>query len=100
MGGKRSNTRSSCSGVAAAILLAGLAETGHAASPTPALHIERLKRTYVACERAAATRVMGSGDAIHCSSVYEELKRLAFGGDYARLKEWWSEQKRLDDLAW
>lgn len=50
--------------------------------------IEELKETYLRCELAALSRVMAGEDAMACSVAYEELKRIAFGGDAGRLRDW------------
>lgn len=50
--------------------------------------IDELKRVYLSCDRAADSGQLNTGGIMYCSMVYEELKRRAFGGDFARLLAW------------
>jgi len=52
------------------------------------LSIERLKTVYLACNEASERGELGLGEIMHCSVVYEELKRRAFDGDFERLLAW------------
>lgn len=71
------------------VLIALIAATAHAQPPAPAaMPVEVLKDTYLECERAAVGGELGTFEIMHCSVVYEELKRRAFGGDFMRLKAW------------
>jgi hypothetical protein len=60
-----------------------------AADPQPdAITVEDLKEVYLLCERTAFAGAMSADDAMACSVIYEDLKRLGFHGDAARLREW------------
>lgn len=60
-----------------------------ATDPQPdAITVEDLKEVYLLCERTALAGAMSADDAMACSVVYEDLKRLGFHGDAARLREW------------
>ncbi len=50
--------------------------------------VAELKRVYLACDQAAADGRLTSAGVMHCSVVYESLKRRAFGGDFDRLRAW------------
>jgi hypothetical protein len=76
--------------MAAALAMMLVATTVAAASPLP---IEILKSAYLDCERAAVDGKLGQQDIMECSVIYEELKRRAFDGDYARMRAWWRNQK-------
>ena len=52
------------------------------------MSIADLKRVYLACDRAADDGRLTRAGVMHCSVVYETLKRRAFGGDFDRLREW------------
>jgi len=54
----------------------------------PADPFAGLKQTYLACERRALDDRMPAPDAAKCSQVYEELKAVAFGGDWLRVRDW------------
>ena len=56
--------------------------------------VDALKHVYLECERAAIGGGLRGGDVMHCSIIYEELKRRAFGGDFGRLKAWCDSQLR------
>lgn len=62
------------------------------AQPTPddlrKVPVDDLKRSYLACHDASTRRVLGMGEVMHCSVVYEALKQRAFGGDFERLLAW------------
>lgn len=55
---------------------------------------DELKQVFLACDRGAATALLGAADAAACSLVYEELKERVFGGDFRRLVAWWKAQPR------
>lgn len=50
--------------------------------------IDELKRFYLACDRASMRGRLAGTEVMHCSLVYEELKRRAFGGDFERFLAW------------
>lgn len=52
------------------------------------LSVDDLKRGYLACHDASTRRVLGMGEVMHCSVIYEVLKQRAFGGDFERLLAW------------
>jgi hypothetical protein len=53
-----------------------------------------LKKMFLACDGAAATGLLGAGEAGACSLVYEELKDRVFRGDFQALVAWWKAQPR------
>lgn len=53
--------------------------------------IEALKTAFLQCDEASRQVAMDSGAAAHCSVIYERLKASAFGGDWEKLRAWWSE---------
>lgn len=75
--------------IALAAPLAHGQPTAAAAEEAP---IDALKREYLRCSDAALAGQLGTGAIRHCSEVYEELKRRAFGGDFLRLLAWSSAQ--------
>ena len=50
--------------------------------------VANLKISYLSCERAAITGRLASADVMHCSVIYEELKRRAFDNDFEKLSAW------------
>jgi hypothetical protein len=50
--------------------------------------IDELKTDYLSCNGAAISGRLNAGGITECSVVYEELKRRAFGGDFAKLLDW------------
>ena len=50
--------------------------------------LPELKTTYLECERAARAGALETAAVMHCSTVYEELKQRAFGGDAEALFAW------------
>lgn len=62
------------------------------ASRTDRMSVETLKSVYLECERSASGNRLGTGDAMHCSIVYEELERQAFDGDFGRIRSWLARQ--------
>lgn len=59
--------------------------------------IDELKRAYLSCEDAAASGITMT-DAMRCSIVYETLKKHAFGGNYAKLRQWTETQMNIRPL--
>jgi hypothetical protein len=49
---------------------------------------DQLKAIYVDCSSEAEQRLLGTGEAMACSVVYETLKRRVFGGDFDALFAW------------
>jgi hypothetical protein len=83
-------------------LIPEMAPPAHAQSPDPVranMPMDQLKSTYLDCERAAMAGDLNAGAIGHCSIVYEELKRRAFGGNFQRLKVWSDAQARLHDVS-
>lgn len=50
--------------------------------------IDDLKVSYLSCDRAANTGRLATAEIMHCSVIYEELKRRAFGNNAERLNGW------------
>jgi hypothetical protein len=71
---------------AVAVPLAAAAEPDR--SQLKHLTIDDLKAIYAACNDAVLNGRIDFGTVAQCSVVYEELKERAFGGDFARLREW------------
>jgi hypothetical protein len=71
---------------AVAVPLAAAAEPDR--SQLKHLTIDDLKAIYAACNNAVLNGRIDFGTVAQCSVVYEELKERAFGGDFARLREW------------
>ena len=69
------------------------------APPFPVGPIDDLKRSYLACHRASMRLALDSGEAMHCSVVYEALKHRAFGGDFERVLAWSHKQAPRADVA-
>lgn len=67
---------------------AGALQFVQSAAEPDAVTVEDLKEVYLLCERTAFAGTMSADDAMACSVVYEDLKRLGFHGDAARLREW------------
>ena len=84
--------------VAASLLLTALA-SNPGAQPLNGTHaaadreVRSLKAAYLRCDRAAAERLLGMGEAADCSAIYEELLRIGFGGDFKRLLAWWHAER-------
>lgn len=71
------------------VVLASAGATGQTApAATNDLTVEQLKSAYLACNGAALTGRLGSGDIAQCSLVYEDLKQRAFGNDFEQLLAW------------
>jgi hypothetical protein len=78
-------------GFVALMLIASATPMAHSQSLDSELiriPIVELKRVYLACNRAAIDGRLNTGGIMHCSVVYEELKRRAFGGDFHKLLAW------------
>jgi hypothetical protein len=87
---------------AATAVTVGLSASSIAGTVTSApaqMAIDTLKSVYLECERAAINGRLAVGDIMLCSVIYEEVKRRAFGGDFARLKAWADEHLRPPNLA-
>ena len=52
-----------------------------------------LESAFWACDHAATSRGLDSGDALACSVATEELKRVRFGGDFGAMLAWWQRSK-------
>ena len=61
--------------------------------------VDALKRAYLACDRSAMRGQLSSGGIMHCSMVYEELKRRAFGGDFDKLLAWSNSQQPASQIG-
>ena len=70
----------------AALILGSLGASGAAEGQEE--RIASLKRAYLDCERRASTETLPTGEVARCSEIYEELKRLAFNGNWIKLREW------------
>ena len=62
----------------------------------PALAAEptALRQDFLECERQAPSTLMGSADAAHGTTVYEQLLKREFQGDFAKLLAWWQAERR------
>jgi len=72
------------------------------ATPTEgpeALPVPELQRLFLHCEREAASRPLGAGEAALCSSVYETLRVKAFVGSTERLFAWFSAVRAAEAVA-
>lgn len=58
-----------------------------------------LERTFWRCDHAATTRWVGAGEGAECVAIYEELKRMKFGGDFPALLRWWEQNKKAEHQA-
>jgi hypothetical protein len=85
------------------LALASVAATAGAGATPPdgieALTVPDLQRVYLHCEREAATRLLGFGEAALCSSVAETLRAKAFGGSAERLFEWFRAARAAEPMA-
>jgi hypothetical protein len=84
--------------IAASLLLATLASNPRAQPPDGTFaavdgEVSSLKAAYLRCERGATERLLDMGEAANCSSIYEELLRVGFGGDFNRLLAWWHAER-------
>ena len=66
-----------------------LADEAFAENLTPA----ELKRVYLACDRASASGLLATREAMRCSIVHEELKKRVFDGDFDLMLAWWKEER-------
>ena len=79
--------------LALAALLASAAHANATDGEPIDVAVDALKREYLACDRAAMSSQLSTGSIMHCSVVYEELKRRAFGGDFMKLLDWAKAQR-------
>jgi hypothetical protein len=70
--------------LAAAMLPAGVLADDHGDTS----EIARLKTAYLTCSDAAGQGQLDTPQIMRCSVIYEELKRVAFNGDFYRLLAW------------
>jgi hypothetical protein len=83
----------------AAMALLAMAQPGAgSAQSASTMPIGDLKRAYLECERSALAGNLGKDSTMECSIYYETLKNRAFGGSFNRLKEWYDEQLRLQEV--
>ena len=81
--------------VAAAAILA-LPAAGRAdplQASVASLPLDRLKATYLACDRAASRTTLDAESFSRCARVGDELLKRGFEGDLDRLLAWWREEK-------
>lgn len=81
----------------AAAALCAASAVAHAREPrdeAAQVPIQTLKRDYLACHRASLRHALDSGEAMHCSVIYEALKHRAFGDDFERMLAWTRAQSR------
>lgn len=64
-----------------------------------ALPLERLKSTYLACDRASSQAMLDAATFSRCAMVGETLLRRGFDGDFERLIAWWRAEKERGALA-
>jgi hypothetical protein len=84
--------------IAASLLLATLASSARAQPPDSmqaavGREVHSLKAAYLRCEQAATERLLGIDDAARCSTIYERLLKVGFGGDFRRLLAWWHDER-------
>ena len=79
------------SGLVALCIAASVA--AHAEPGTPALADEALEARFWACDVASTRMVLSASDGAQCVRWQDELKQRRFGGDFARLLEWWRAHK-------
>jgi hypothetical protein len=63
----------------------------HGQTPSQELRVaatDGLKNAYLSCHRAAIDGGLDTVAIMQCSVLYEELKRVAFGGDFEKLLAW------------
>ena len=63
-----------------------------------ALTAGELKSEYLRCEHAAARIRLDASQVMHCSVVYEALKRRAFDNDFEKLMVWFKAQPPLEGV--
>jgi len=89
-------------GLVALILVALATPVAYSRSPEGNLDgvpIDKLKRAYLSCDRAAISGRLDTAGIMYCSIVYEELKRRAFGGDFDHLIAWSKAQSTVRNTA-
>jgi hypothetical protein len=96
--------------IAASLLLTALTWGTHAQAPAGRQaavdrEVEGLKAAYLRCEQAATERLLGFDDAAKCSTIYERLLKVGFGGNFRLLLAWWQGERvsqtrsgRIDSL--
>lgn len=52
----------------------------------------QLEQVYLQCSREALQRALGHGEAAFCSTAYDVLLKVHFGGDFAALLAWSRQQ--------
>lgn len=80
--------------IAAALLLTAMTWSTHAQPPAGRQaavdrEVHSLKAAYLRCEQAATERLLDIDDAAKCSTIYERLLKVGFGGDFRLLLAWW-----------
>jgi hypothetical protein len=80
--------------IAASLLLAILSSSPRAQPPDSSQaavdrEVQSLRAAYLRCEQAATERLLGIDDAAKCSTIYESLLKVGFGGDFRLLLAWW-----------
>ena len=61
--------------------------------------VDALKRLYLVCDRAAMNGTLNAGGAAFCSTIYEDLKRRVFGGDFEKLTQWAKTQQAMQNVG-
>lgn len=87
-------TRRTALGIASLGLLVAAVHATEAGNAlrTDRMSIETMKSVYLECERSASGGRQGTGEAMYCSIVYEDLKQQAFGGEFQRIRTWLASQ--------
>ena len=52
-----------------------------------------LERAFWSCDYASTTRWVGADEGATCVSIFEEVKRTKFDGDFGAMLAWWKENK-------
>ena len=55
-----------------------------------------LESAFWACDYVASTRGVDATPVATCGAVYEELKKVKFGGDFLELLAWWKLNKHVE----
>ncbi len=63
------------------------------ANPLPALSDDALEARFWACDVASTHTVLSAAEGAQCVRWQDELKQRRFGGDFARLLDWWRAHK-------
>lgn len=80
--------------LAACVMVLAETEASTAPDPVPTeLSAEQLERAFWACDHAASTRGVDTGEGMACSVITDALKRQKFGGSFEGLLDWWRETK-------